>query len=57
VVLEHRTCDHDLDAQVVCSHCGEPVRLRDVTTRLGPGYPDRQRRAAMATGHFTGPGE
>jgi DNA-binding HxlR family transcriptional regulator len=52
VVLQHRPCGHDLKAEVVCSQCGEPVRLREVTTRLGPGYPERHRPAALATGRF-----
>jgi DNA-binding HxlR family transcriptional regulator len=55
VVLQHR--GHDLEADVVCSQCGEPVRLRDVTSRIGPGYPERRRPAAMATGRFTGAGD
>jgi DNA-binding HxlR family transcriptional regulator len=54
VVLHHRPCDHDLEAEVVCSQCGEPVRMHDVTSRLGPGYPERWRAAALATGRFTG---
>ena len=58
VVLHHRPCGHDLEAEVVCSQCGEPVELRDVTARLGPGYPERWRPAGLATGRFTGaPGQ
>jgi DNA-binding HxlR family transcriptional regulator len=38
VVLRHRTCDHDMQADVVCSHCGESLALRDVRGRVGPGY-------------------
>jgi len=53
VVLHHTTCDHDTHAEVVCSVCGEPLRARDVRPRLGPGYPERHRAAAMATGRFT----
>ena len=56
VVLQHRTCGHDLEADVVCAHCGEAVQLRDVRTRLGPGYPQRHRPAALASGRFTGQG-
>lgn len=37
VVLRHRTCDHDMHAEVVCSHCGEELTLRDVRGRPGPG--------------------
>jgi DNA-binding HxlR family transcriptional regulator len=57
VVLQHRSCGHDLEAEVVCSQCGEPVRLRDVTSRLGPGYPGHRRRAALASGRFGGAAE
>lgn len=52
VVLHHTTCEHDTQAEVVCSHCREPLRLGDVTSRLGPGYPERHRAAALATGRF-----
>ncbi|HEX6567622.1 MAG TPA: helix-turn-helix domain-containing protein [Acidimicrobiales bacterium] len=36
VILHHEVCDHDMHAEVVCSHCGEPLALRDVTAALGP---------------------
>ena len=52
VVLHHATCAHDTSAEVVCAHCREPLRLEDVTARLGPGYPVRHRAAALATGRF-----
>ena len=39
VMLHHRGCDHDMEAEVVCSHCGEPISVRDVRARPGPGYP------------------
>jgi DNA-binding HxlR family transcriptional regulator len=35
VVLHHRTCDHDVHAEVVCSHCAEPLAMRDVSARPG----------------------
>ena len=35
VVLHHRSCDHDMQAEVVCSHCGEPLVLDDVRGRPG----------------------
>jgi len=53
VVLHHATCDHDSSAVVVCSQCRTELELRDVQVRLGPGFPDRHRRAALATGRFT----
>jgi DNA-binding HxlR family transcriptional regulator len=52
IVLHHTTCGHDLQAEVVCSQCGERVELRDVRAGLGPGYPPRLRPAALATGRF-----
>lgn len=29
--LHHRTCGHDVHAEVTCSACGEPLRLREVS--------------------------
>ncbi|MFZ0157472.1 MAG: helix-turn-helix domain-containing protein [Kineosporiaceae bacterium] len=52
VVLHHDTCDHDTHAEVVCAHCREPLRMDDVTPRLGPGYPTSYRAAALANGRF-----
>jgi DNA-binding HxlR family transcriptional regulator len=40
VRLFHETCAHDLQAQVVCMHCREPVVSHDVQFCVGPGYPD-----------------
>jgi DNA-binding HxlR family transcriptional regulator len=37
ILLRHATCGQDMHAEVVCSHCGEPVSLRDVLPRPGPG--------------------
>ncbi|WP_345429965.1 helix-turn-helix domain-containing protein [Actinoallomurus vinaceus] len=39
VLTRHETCAHDFHAEVVCSHCKEPVTWQDVTPRPGPGYP------------------
>lgn len=52
VALHHITCDHVTTATVVCSHCDQPLRLEDVRSSLGPGYPARLRALALATGHF-----
>ena len=30
VRLRHVSCDHPLEADVVCSHCREPISVRDV---------------------------
>ena len=52
VLLRHEPCGHDTHAEVVCAECREPLELDDVTPRLGPGFPDRLREAALATGRF-----
>src|SRR2546423_2074940 len=39
IVLHHAPCGHDMTARVVCSECGEPIRVKDVRARIGPGYP------------------
>lgn len=33
VQLHHSTCDHDMSAVVVCSHCRDPLSARDVAVR------------------------
>jgi DNA-binding HxlR family transcriptional regulator len=53
VVLHHTGCDHDSSAVVVCSHCRADLELTDVQVRLGPGFPDRHRHSALASGRFT----
>ena len=52
VVLRHATCGHDTHAEVVCAQCHAPLELDDVEVRLGPGFPQRHREAALATGRF-----
>ena len=37
VLLHHERCDHDMHALVVCSECREPIDVRDVKARPGPG--------------------
>jgi DNA-binding HxlR family transcriptional regulator len=39
IVLHHPTCDHDMVAVVTCSACAEPLDVRQVQARPGPGYP------------------
>ena len=39
LVLHHTTCDHDMHAVVVCSECDEPIDVRAVRAKAGPGYP------------------
>ncbi|MFG2648757.1 winged helix-turn-helix transcriptional regulator [Streptomyces sp. NPDC048436] len=41
VVFEHDRCGHEGAAEVVCSHCKEPMSAADTHPRLGPGYPER----------------
>jgi hypothetical protein len=38
-VLHHTTCDHDMNAVVVCSECEQPLDVREVRARPGPGAP------------------
>ena len=42
VVYHHTTCDHDMHAAVVCSECREPIDVRAVRARPGPGFPPDQ---------------
>jgi DNA-binding HxlR family transcriptional regulator len=46
VLLHHETCNHDMHAAVVCSECGEPIDVRNVNARPGPGSRPTQRRKA-----------
>jgi DNA-binding HxlR family transcriptional regulator len=46
LVLHHTTCDHDMHAEVVCSGCGEPLDVRQIRPRRGPGHPARIAAAA-----------
>jgi hypothetical protein len=39
LVLHHTVCDHDMRAVVTCSECREPVDVRRVHARKGPGFP------------------
>lgn len=41
LVLHHTTCDHDMQAVVVCSECNQPIDVHDVRATAGPGAPDR----------------
>ncbi|NIH84374.1 winged helix-turn-helix transcriptional regulator [Amycolatopsis granulosa] len=41
IALHHVTCGHDTHGEVVCAHCGEPLRAGEVAMRMGPGYPER----------------
>jgi DNA-binding HxlR family transcriptional regulator len=38
LVLHHTTCDHDMHGVVRCSECDEPLDVRSVRARPGPGF-------------------
>ena len=40
VRLVHTLCDHDANPKLVCSHCGEELRAREVRPEAGPGLLD-----------------
>lgn len=48
--LHHTRCDHDMTAVTVCSSCREPLDVRDVRGRPGPGA-----RAARRAEETAGP--
>jgi DNA-binding HxlR family transcriptional regulator len=39
LLLHHTDCDHDMHAVVTCSECHEPLDVRHVQARVGPGFP------------------
>jgi len=39
VIFHHQPCDHDMTAKVVCSECGEEIKVRDVRVRTADGTP------------------
>jgi DNA-binding HxlR family transcriptional regulator len=54
--LLHRACEHETIPTVACSHCGDPLSLRDTVYRPGPGAnarapaaPARYRRLSALT--------
>jgi DNA-binding HxlR family transcriptional regulator len=38
VSFKHKDCGHETHAQVVCSHCHEPIVYGSVRASKGPGY-------------------
>lgn len=40
VRMHHEPCAHDLEPEVVCRHCKQPVVDHDVQFCVGPGYPE-----------------
>ena len=49
LVLHHEVCDHDMHAVVVCSHCAQPVDVREIRATPGPGAPGPAERGALPT--------
>src|ERR1700730_18418408 len=47
-VVHHTTCDHDMHAVVPCSECVQPIDIRAVRARPGPGYPEDSVRRGRA---------
>lgn len=39
VALLHTQCGHELEAEVICAHCGVPVTSDSVEFHIGHGYP------------------
>ena len=39
LVLHHTACAHDMHALVVCSECAEPLDVREIQAKQGPGFP------------------
>jgi DNA-binding HxlR family transcriptional regulator len=38
LILHHTPCGNDMHAVVVCSQCDQPLDVRDVRAKPGPGY-------------------
>ncbi|GAB19652.1 putative HxlR family transcriptional regulator [Gordonia effusa NBRC 100432] len=55
MILHHDSCGHDLDAAVVCRECGTQVRHRDISVRVGPGFPQRLKKLPAFAGRFGEP--
>ena len=39
LILHHTACDHDMHAVVVCSGCSQPLDVREMRAKPGPGSP------------------
>lgn len=44
LVYKHKTCNHRMHAEVVCSHCGDELDVRDVLALPGPGHPEFKKK-------------
>lgn len=49
LVLVHERCGSQTSAEVVCAHCHEPIEVREMRYRLGPGS-DLDEVASLAGG-------
>jgi DNA-binding HxlR family transcriptional regulator len=49
VVIEHRTCGHEVSIVPTCSSCGETVDARAVRARPGPGAAGRTAEGLLLT--------
>jgi DNA-binding HxlR family transcriptional regulator len=45
LILHHTACDQDMHAIVMCSECAEPIDVREIQAKAGPGYPRRKKPA------------
>lgn len=43
LVLHHEACGHNTSAQVVCGHCGDPLRVTEIRALPGPGFPEGEK--------------
>lgn len=44
LVYKHKKCNHRMHAEVVCSHCGEELDVRDMVALPGPGHPEYKKK-------------
>ena len=40
LLLHHTACKHDMHAVVTCDECAQPLDIRSMRARPGPGYPE-----------------
>ncbi|QYG91020.1 helix-turn-helix transcriptional regulator [Iamia sp. SCSIO 61187] len=50
LTYHHTPCDHDMDAEVVCSHCRQRLDVRQVRAHPGPGGPAPAEPTATSAG-------
>ena len=44
LVFKHKSCNHQMHAEVVCSHCGDELDVREVLATAGPGHPEFKKK-------------